>query len=392
LVFVLLLVAASLALLGPKVNVDDSLPGHYIVVYKDDIALSTIESHKSTVLSFDGSNQIKFTYTDSIRGFAGNFSKDTVQYLSQRPEVKYVVNDGIARITQDCGRQPVSSSLWGLGRISHYSRSPSNNYDIYNFPSSGGNGVRAYILDTGIYCQHNDLRDRCVYGFNAVDNIEGDQNGHGTHVASTVGGTMYGVAKQSTLVAVKVLNAGGSGTWAGVIAGIDYVAREGTPNNDVANMSLGGATNFAVDDAVVAAVQKGIWFAVAAGNDYGADACRTSPAGSKGSFTVGATQVNDNRATFSNIGTCVNAFAPGQSIQGAWIGNPSATNIISGTSMASPHACGIAALYLGLPGDVPMSPADVTAHLETISTPNVINGGLNSPNRLMYVGQPCGGQ
>jgi len=385
---VLLFAVATFALINPRVHVDETLPGQYIVVYHDKVSPSQIEDHKTAVLAFDNSNQIKFTYSHAIKGFSGNFSQETVQFLTKNSDVKMVVPDGIARISQQCGRQVLPSGLWGLGRSSTENRSPSNSYPEFHFGEQGGIGVRAFIIDTGIYHEHSDFQGRAIPGYNAVDNVITDQNGHGTHVASTVGGIQYGVAKKTTLVSVKVLGAGGSGTWAQVIAGIDYVAREGTPNNDVANMSLGGASNAAVNEAVNGAVGKGIFMAVAAGNDYGADACRSSPAGAAGAFTVGSTMNNDQRSSFSNIGSCVNIFAPGSNVLGAWIGNPTASNTISGTSMASPHVCGAAALVNSIFGGG-FTPADLAQHLETVATPNVINGGTNSPNRLLYLGKPC---
>jgi len=268
---------------------------------------------------------------------------------------------------------------------------------IYHYTTGAGSGVVAYIIDTGIYIAHNEFKQRVSWGANFVDTNNIDCNGHGTHVAGTVGGTTYGVAKNVELVAVKVLNCQGSGTWTGVINGIDWVVQQYKSHKkpSVANMSLGGAKSATVDKAVELAVEAGVVMVVAAGNSN-ADACNSSPSGSPSAITIGATTISerlgteeDQRASFSNYGSCVAVFAPGQLIESAWIGSPNAVNTISGTSMASPHVCGAAAVYLSL--NAGKTPADVKSFLINEATNDVIDLSCpvvgtcnNSPNKLLY--------
>ncbi len=245
--------------------------------------------------------------------------------------------------------------------------------------------MTAYIIDTGIRPTVSDFGGRASIGTDTVgDGQNGvDCNGHGTHVAGTIGGTKYGVAKSVSLVAVRVLDCSGSGTWSGVIAGIDWVTAHHTANA-VANMSLGGGASSAVDTAVANSVASGVTYAVAAGNSN-ADACTSSPARAPSAITVGATTSTDARASYSNFGTCVDLFAPGSGITSDWNTSDTATNTISGTSMATPHVVGSAALYLG--DNKGSSPATVTTALLNAATPNKVTAaGAGSPNLLDFVG------
>ncbi|KAF9896745.1 hypothetical protein BX616_006835, partial [Lobosporangium transversale] len=211
-----------------------------------------------------------------------------------------------------------------------------------------------------------------------------DENGHGTHVAGTIGGGSYGVAKRVTLVGVKVLDARGSGSFSGIIAGMDWVAQRARGTKAVVNMSLGGGKSQSVDSALTRLFNAGIPSIVAAGNDPNADACNGSPSGAQGSFTVAASDINDNIASFSSWGQCVDIFGPGVNIKSAWIGGSTATNTISGTSMASPHVAGVAALIMSADGSL-TSPQAVYDRLRQTATPNVITGNLRgSPNRLVF--------
>jgi subtilisin family serine protease len=241
-----------------------------------------------------------------------------------------------------------------------------------------------YIVDTGIRFSHNDFGGRAVTGYDAVDGGSADDcNGHGTHVAGTVGGSTYGVAKGVTLVGVRVLNCSGSGTNSGVIAGVNWVASDhqtGAPA--VANMSLGGSVSSALDTAVNNAINDGVTFAVAAGNSN-RNACNYSPARVAAAITVGATTSTDARASYSNYGSCLDLFAPGSSITSAWYTSNTATNTISGTSMATPHVAGVAALYLkGNPGASPATVRD--AIVNNATTGKVTKPGTSSPNRLLF--------
>ncbi|WP_460793045.1 proprotein convertase P-domain-containing protein, partial [Micromonospora sonneratiae] len=232
-----------------------------------------------------------------------------------------------------------------------------------------------------------DFGGRAVTGFDSVDGGSADDcNGHGTHVAGTVGGNAYGVAKGATLVGVRVLDCGGSGSYAGVIQGIDWVTGDHDPGElAVANMSLGGGFDQATNDAVTASIADGVTYAIAAGNDYSADACGVSPASTPNAITVGATESNDARASYSNIGTCLDIFAPGTGITSAWYTNDTATNTISGTSMATPHVAGAAALVLY--ASPSYTPQQVRDKLVNDATNGVVtNPGTGSPNKLLYVG------
>jgi subtilisin family serine protease len=257
--------------------------------------------------------------------------------------------------------------------------------------SAKGAGVDAYIVDTGILSTHTDFSGRMGAGFSSINDGNGtnDCNGHGTHVAGTTAGTTYGIAKSATLIPVRVLDCLGSGTNSGVIAGLDWIISHhtaGTPA--VANMSLGGGASAALDLAVQNVINDGVVMAVAAGNSN-VNACNSSPARAVNAITVGSTTTTDARSSFSNIGTCLDIFAPGSSITSAWIGSTTAINTISGTSMASPHVAGVAAVLMGR---FPTStPAQIATMLRTSATPNVVtSAGTGSPNYLLYL-DPIGG-
>jgi len=329
----------------------------------------------------------------NFRGYIAECSKEVLQRLLREDHVvKYIENDGIVKASADtCYIQ--KGATWGIDRINERSPNIDNTY-TYQIPPTA---VDAFIVDTGIYIQHKDFGGRAVWGANFVDNQNTDCNGHGTHVSGTVGSTTYGVSKNVTLIAVKVLNCEGSGTNAGVLQGINYVAKNKNKNRPaVANMSLGGGYSQALNDAVSAAVSAGVVFAVAAGNEN-QNACNVSPASTPQAITVGATTLTadgwsdenvDQRASFSNWGTCVDIFAPGQDITSTWIGSTTATETISGTSMASPHVCGAAAVYLE---QNPSASATAVANaLVAAATSGVIDLACSSsacsksPNSLLY--------
>jgi len=285
--------------------------------------------------------------------------------------------------------QTVSTESWGLNRVSTRQLNLDGQYRY----DKDGQGVNSYIIDTGIYIEHEDFQGRATWGGTFTgDGNDKDCNGHGTHVAGTVAGGKYGIAKRANLIAVKVLNCFGSGSWSGVISGIEWVAQQhkqkGVPST--ANMSLGGGKNQAIDDAVNAAVRAGVSMAVAAGNDRG-DACRTSPAAAELAITVGATQNDDRRSSFSAVGTCVDVFAPGTNIKSAWIGTPTSVNTISGTSMATPHVCGVATQILG--ENRSLTPQEVKEKIVRDASSGLINldcsSGVHascsqSPNKLLH--------
>jgi len=341
------------------------VPGSYIVVLKEG-------SQPGAVARGSGLTP-RYVYSSALNGFAATLSDAQLEKLRTHPSVAYIEQDARVALTTT-----QSGATWGLDRIDQRDR-PLNG--TYTYTPTGA-GVRAYIIDTGIRFAHNEFGGRAVTGYDAVDGGAADDcNGHGTHVAGTVGGATYGVAKGVTLVGVRVLDCAGNGTNSGVIAGMDWVA-----NNRVlpavANMSLGGGASTAVDDALNRMHNRGVTVVVAAGNS-GANACNESPGRAPNAVTVGSTTSTDARSSFSNWGTCVDVFAPGSSITSAWYNSNTATQTIDGTSMAAPHVAGVAALYLQ--GNTAALPVDVaSAIINTSTTGKVTSPGTGSPNRLLF--------
>ncbi|KAG6885037.1 hypothetical protein C0993_006364 [Termitomyces sp. T159_Od127] len=293
-------------------------------------------------------------------GYSGHFSDGVVQQLRAMPEVAYVEQDQVVR-TQETQK----SAPWGLARISHRTRLTFATFSKYLYNPEGGEGVDVYVIDTGINVGHEEFEGRAFWGKTIpLNDVDEDGNGHGTHCAGTIASRKYGVAKKANVIAVKVLGSNGSGSMSDVIAGVVFASREAskkakaaleelltkrstTHKGSVANMSLGGGKSRALDDAVNTAVDSGLHFAVAAGNDN-RDACSYSPAAAEKAVTVGASTLGDERAYFSNYGKCVDVFAPGLNILSTWVGSKHATNTISGTSMASPHTAGLLAYLLSI--------------------------------------------
>jgi serine protease len=362
---------------GPSLSRAEGAPGRpipdeYIVVFRDDVR--DVPGLARGLAGAHGAS-VRFTYEHAIRGFAGRMPAQAAAALARNPNVAYVEQD--QEVSIDATQ---TGATWGLDRIDERDLPRDGNY-VYNTTASN---VTAYIIDTGILPTHTDFGGRVASGgYTAIGDGRGtaDCNGHGTHVAGTVGGATWGVAKGVSLVAVRVLGCNGSGTTSGVIAGVNWVAANAA-KPAVANMSLGGGASSTLDNAVNNAVSAGVTFAVAAGNS-GANACNYSPARAASAITVGATTSSDARASYSNYGSCLDVFAPGSSITSAWWTSSTATNTISGTSMASPHVAGVAALYLG---DHPSaSPATVTsAIVNSATTGKVTSAGTGSPNRLLY--------
>ncbi|KAL8277406.1 hypothetical protein RQP46_010246 [Phenoliferia psychrophenolica] len=290
-----------------------------------------------------------------LHGYSGEFSEHTLDRIRALEGVKYVERDSIVWASEVEKGAP-----WGLARISHRDPLSFGTFNRYEFDGQGGEGVDAYVIDTGVNIGHADLAGRASWGKTIPKDPDQDLNGHGSHVAGTIAGTKYGVAKQAHIIAVKVLGAGGSGTMSDVVAGVAWAAdaayskaqaakatKDSKHKGSVANMSLGGGKSPALDSAVDAAVEDGLHFAVAAGNDN-KDACSYSPAASPLAITVGASTIADERAYFSNHGPCVDVFAPGLNILSIWNTGNQSLNTISGTSMASPHVAGLAAYFLSL--------------------------------------------
>ncbi|MEU9507178.1 S8 family peptidase [Micromonospora sp. NPDC048170] len=280
-------------------------------------------------------------YAAALNGFAVTLSASAAKRLAAHPDVAYVEQDQVVSINATQTNPP----SWGLDRIDQRDLPLDR---AYTYPNTASN-VRAYVIDTGIRFSHSDFGGRAVSGYDAVDGGSADDcNGHGTHVAGTLGGATYGVAKGVHLVGVRVLNCQGSGTYAGVIAGVDWVTQNAV-KPAVANMSLGGTASSTLDNAVTNSILSGVTYAVAAGNST-ANACNSSPARVTAAITVGASTSTDARAAYSNTGNCLDIWAPGTSITSAWYSSNTATNTISGTSMAAPHVAGAAALVVSVTG------------------------------------------
>jgi aqualysin 1 len=353
-----------------------AISGRYLVVLNDLPGLNPEVEVGNEVASLEGKyrGKIDKVFTRAINGYAAEMDEDEAIRLSNDPKVKYVEEDAVVTISTTENNAP-----WGIDRVDQ--RSLPLNLTYTYTPT--GSGVNAYIIDTGIRPTHTDFGGRASIVFDSVgDGRNGnDCNGHGTHVAGTIGGNTYGVAKGVRLNAVRVLNCNGSGSITGVIAGMDWVAANAV-KPAVVNMSLGANATTSLDDAVNNLTASGVTVVVAAGN-ASMDACGFSPARAASAITVGATDEFDRRAYFSNIGACLDVFAPGLDITSAWIGSDSAFNIISGTSMASPHVAGIAALFLEQnPTAIPSSVSDM---LTRSATPGAVSdAGTGSPNLLGY--------
>ncbi|HXF95934.1 MAG TPA: S8 family peptidase [Gemmatimonadales bacterium] len=353
------------------------VPEHYIVVFRDQVT-DPVGLARTLVGAHGGA--LRHTYAAALRGFAARLPESAVGALRRHPLVAYVEPDQVVRVdatqTMDANGDP-----WGLDRIDQRALPLSRTYTY----SASGVGVHAYIIDTGIWTLHGDFGGRAdnVYDALALGLLGGstgeDCNGHGTHVAATVGGATFGVAKGVTLHGVRVLNCAGAGLTSDVIAGVDWVRANHRPPA-VANMSLGGGRSAALNAAVTNLWNAGVFLAVAAGNDN-ADACASSPAGASGVFTVAASARNDAKASYSNWGACVEAYAPGSGIKSAWL--LGLTTTLSGTSMASPHAAGVGALYKANFGDAPS--ATVADWIIANATTGVITGNVGgTPNRLLF--------
>ena len=354
----------------------NKIENNYIVVLNDDVVGEkgsfSIAPYVADELALTHKGKLKHVYQNAINGFAVEMSAEDAERLSEDFRVAYVEEDGV--ITLDATQ---SNPPWGLDRIDQRNR-PLN--AIYTFNWTGA-GVFAYVIDTGIRTAHTQFGGRASNVFDAFGGNGQDCNGHGTHVAGTIGGSTYGVAKSVNLRGVRVLNCSGSGSNSGVIAGVDFV-RLNRQNPAVANMSLGGGISSALDTAVNNLANSGVAIAVAAGNSN-TNACNSSPARAANAITVGSTTTTDARSSFSNFGTCLDIFAPGSGILSAYSTSNTATATLSGTSMASPHVAGVAALYKQ--ANPSASATTVRNAIVNGATTNVVtNPGTGSPNRLLY--------
>lgn len=354
---------------------DLRVPGEYLVVFEGEVSTSEINAAAGEVSQAGGSNSVMHQYS-IIPGFAATLDATQLDNLLGNPSVAYVEENAVVSINTT-----FPSPADGTDRVDQRLGRDGS----YDDRGRNGAGVHLYVLDTGLNTRHAEFTGRVGNGVTAINDGRGveDCNGHGTHVSSTAAGTRYGIAKQARVHPVRVLGCNGSGTWAGVIAGMDWVRNDCANQNGpcVANMSLSGGQTPTVDAALTNAVNAGVTFVVAAGNDN-VDACTRSPASAPAAITVAAADDADRRAGFSNWGNCVDIFAPGVSILGAWIGSTTATASIDGTSMASPHVAGVAAQFLTDHRDA--RPPQVEANVKGSASLNCVSDVRGSPNAFLF--------
>ncbi|KAL1921728.1 uncharacterized protein VTP21DRAFT_10370 [Calcarisporiella thermophila] len=353
--------------------------GSYIVVYKPNADQNGAISDQAIKAG------LKHVYDiEDFKGFSGKFDADTLKKIRADPAVAYVERDSILTINvdEDDGAPWGANAPWGLARISHRKKLTNSTLDKYVYNPNAGKGVTAYVIDTGIFVKHPDFEGRARVGKTFTEDGDEDGQGHGTHVAGTIGSKTYGVAKKVKLVAVKVLNNSGSGTVSDIIAGIDWVvkdAKKGKNKKAVANMSLGGGASDVLDEAVNKAADAGIHFAVAAGN-YNIDACKLSPSRASKAISTAASDVEDKKASFSDWGKCVDIIAPGVGVLST--SNDGKSKVLSGTSMATPHVAGVIAQFLS---EKVRSPADMLKYLQKVSIKDAVTGfDKETVNYLLY--------
>lgn len=344
----------------------------YILVFSDDSASGDIDAAAK-----EAKGKVLQKFSNVFKGALVNGPPSKIEALAKNPKVQSIELDGVVT-KQDIYANPV----WGLDRIDQRNLPLSSSYDDLN---NSGYTIPVYVVDTGIYAEHSEFVGRVAAGATSIIDGYGtfDCNGHGTHVAGTIAGTKFGIAKTATLIPVRVLDCSGSGSYSGVIAGLDWIAANhpsGVPA--VVNMSLGGPASSSLDSAVNNLISRGITVVVAAGNS-GADACNYSPSRVSGAITVAATSIDDARASYSNYGSCVDVFAPGSSITSSWISGVTGTAVQSGTSMAAPHVTGAIARFLYTnPTSTPFQSSNSMAKSATLDL--VTNAGGGTPNRLLF--------
>lgn len=373
------------------------IPNEWIVVFHPEATSVQMNKHHKALEGMDGLVKFKYNATKGFRGYhivvdseksaAMSFVRERVaSKYDESHEVHYIEQNAVVRASgprAECNTQ--TQATWGIVRVGA-SASQANKIDgLYTYPAHGGTDVKVYVMDTGIYRDNVDFQGRAIFGADFTTNNppKTDLQGHGTHVAGTVIGNKYGVDKYVTAVDVRVLGASGSGTTAGVIAGVDYTAAQGAGKKSIGSMSLGGGKSTALDSAVNSAVDAGVTMIVAAGNEA-MDACNVSPAAATKAITVACSDNTDSFCYFSNYGSCTDIIAPGMSITSAWIGSRQSDNTISGTSMSAPHVSGVAAHIQEMSSRV-LTPTQVKSELMAMASKNVISSvvGRSTPNVLL---------
>jgi len=356
-------VFAAPTTLAPLKKFKGETTGRYIVKLKDGVAKSTVTGTLRKAATHDW---------DIINAFAAELDDSALNELRASPHVEYIEEDGImhAFVTQ-------TNAPWGLGRLVSNTKLSSTNTNAltytYTYDASAGSGVDVYIVDTGVYTSHSTFGGRARWGATFGGYANADGNGHGTHCAGTVAGSQYGVAKSASIIAVKVLSDAGSGAITDIVSGLNWVGSQASASGrpSIVSMSLGGGATSTLDNAVTSLTNSGVHVVVAAGNSN-TDAGTTSPARAPSAITVGASNINDARSSFSNYGSVVDVFAPGENVISSWIGSTTATNNISGTSMATPHVAGLAAYLIGLNGN--SSPASLSTTIKSLSLKGALSG------------------
>ncbi|EZF35208.1 hypothetical protein H109_06624 [Trichophyton interdigitale MR816] len=392
--FSLSLCALSLAIPSKLIgleNAQDVIPNSYIVVMKSTVSEAEFQTHQAWASkihrrslgerdeTLGGLDGLKATFEfEGLKGYSGAFDKKTIELITRNPAVDYVEVDRMVKL--DAITTQRNAPSWGLGRISHKRAGSSD----FVFDDSAGDGITIYGVDTGIDINHPEFSGRATWGANTVDSEDTDQNGHGTHTAGTFAGATYGIAKKAKVIAVKVLNAQGTGSTSGVIQGIqwctDHAGRNGLRGKAAMNLSLGIRGSTVFNRAAEAAQQSGIFLAVAAGND-GTDAAQFSPASARGVCTAAATNSQDAATSWSNYGSVVAVYGPGADIVSAYPNEDTAT--LSGTSMASPHVCGVGAYLMALEG---IGPDKVCDRIKELALESVTNQKPNTTRKLLYNG------
>ncbi|EPS39725.1 hypothetical protein H072_6469 [Dactylellina haptotyla CBS 200.50] len=375
-----------------------TIPNAYIVVFKKDVSQADIDAHtnvvsqsvaKSDLVDTMGKGKIGkglkkiFKIAGGLKGYSGGFDKLTLQTILNSPLVDYVEQDAVVKIN---ARQ--NGAGWGLARVSHSNFVSPYSYD-YNIVVNSLN-VTVFVIDTGIRITHSEFQNadgtrRATWGTNTIDSDNTDGNGHGTHCAGTAVGKTYGVARKANVVAVKVLDANGDGTWSSVLAGMNWVAANAKPNYSVVSLSLGGGKSTSINNAIDTLWNAGIISAVAAGNE-GEDASNSSPASAPKALTVGAIDQNGFITSWSDYGTVLDLFAPGDGIVSAWKDSDTSTATLSGTSMSTPHVAGLAAYFI-CRSTGGSTPDQTTTTILNTGVKNQVKGDLKgSPNVIAYNG------